>query len=178
MIVDPGQACPALIDGAKRTATTPRRNPHGFAVKVCEARYPFGRSLAVEGGPKLPAVVEKPSRIAVLGDSGCKPKDQQGCGLDDPEWPFPALAKAAAASRPDLVLHVGDYNYRGTPSGFKVTVDGKEVQRWYYDAGDGANPRSSAGFPVPTSARTARAIPTPTAGKRGGWTSFSLPAIS
>src|SRR4029079_13201159 len=35
VIVDPSQACPALLDGAKRTATTPRSNPHGFAVKVC-----------------------------------------------------------------------------------------------------------------------------------------------
>jgi len=149
VIVEPGQACPALLGGTERIATTPRHNPHGFAVKVCEAHYPFGRSLAVEGGPKLPAVVEKPSRIAVLGDSGCKPKDQQGCGLDDPEWPFPALAKAAAASRPDLVLHVGDYNYRGTPSGFKVTVGGKEVQQWYYDAGDGAEPSEQCGIPGP-----------------------------
>src|SRR6185295_14323463 len=49
VIVDPGRECPALIGtGTERIATTPRRNPHGFTVKVCEARYPFGRSLAVE----------------------------------------------------------------------------------------------------------------------------------
>ncbi|HYO12417.1 MAG TPA: metallophosphoesterase [Thermoanaerobaculia bacterium] len=149
-IVDSGQSCPDLVGaGAERIPMTPRRNPHGFAVKVCEARYPIGRSLTVEGGPRLPPVVEAPSRIAVFGDSGCKPKDQDGCGLDDPQWPFPALARAAAASRPDLVLHVGDYNYRGTPSGFKVTVDGKEVQRWYYDAGDGASPSEQCGIPGP-----------------------------
>jgi hypothetical protein len=149
-IVDPGQECPALIGAAaERIAMTPRSNPHGFTVKVCEARYPFGRSLKVEGGPVLPAVAEAPSRIAVFGDSGCKPKDQEGCGLDDPQWPFPALARAAAASRPDLVLHVGDYNYRGTPSGFKTTVDGQEVQSWYYDAGDGAAPSEQCGIPGP-----------------------------
>ncbi len=150
VIVDPGLSCPALVGaGAERIAMTPRRNPHGFAVKVCEARYPFGRSLTVEGGPVLPRVVEAPSRIAVLGDSGCKPKDQAGCGLDDPEWPLPVLARAAAMSRPDLVLHVGDYNYRGTPSGFKTAVDGKEVQQWYYDAGDGATPAEQCGLPGP-----------------------------
>lgn len=149
VIVNPGQACPALVGGSERIATTPRRNPHGFKVKVCEARYPFGRSLTVEGGPKLPSVAEAPSRIAVLGDSGCKPKDQEGCGLNDPEWPLPALARAAAASRPDLVLHVGDYNYRGTPSGFTTTVDGKEVKSWYYDAGDGAEPSEQCGIPGP-----------------------------
>lgn len=150
VIVDPGRECPALIGtGTERIATTPRRNPHGFTVKVCEARYPFGRSLAVEEGPRLPVVAEAPSRIAVFGDSGCKPKDQQGCGLDDPQWPFPVLARTAAANRPDLVLHVGDYNYRGTPSGFKVTVDGQQVQRWYYDAGDGAEPSEKCGLPGP-----------------------------
>lgn len=150
VIVDPGRECPALIGAAgERIATTTRRNPHGFAVKVCETRYPFGRALTVEGGPALPAVTQAPSRIAVFGDSGCKPKDQEGCGLDDPQWPFPVLARAAAASRPDLVLHVGDYNYRGTPSGFKTTVDGKEVQSWYYDAGDGASPAEQCGIPGP-----------------------------
>jgi hypothetical protein len=150
VIVDPGRDCPALTgNGKERVKTTPRRNPHGFKVQVCEARYPFGRSLAVEGGPKLPMVTDKPARIAVLGDSGCKPKDQAGCGLDDPQWPLPTLAKAAAASHPDLVLHVGDYNYRGTPSGFKVTVDGQEVQRWYYDAGDGSEPSELCGLPGP-----------------------------
>jgi len=150
VIVDPGRECPALVGkGSERIKTTPRRNPHGFPVKVCEARYPFGRSLAVEGGPQLPVAVEAPSRIAVLGDSGCKPSDQAGCGLDDPQWPFPALARAAAANRPELVLHVGDYNYRGTPSGFTVTVDGQQVKRWYYDAGDGAEPSEKCGLPGP-----------------------------
>ncbi|HXU30578.1 MAG TPA: metallophosphoesterase [Thermoanaerobaculia bacterium] len=150
VIVDPGAPCPQLVGaGKERIATTPRLNPHGFAVKVCEARYPFGRSLSVTGGPRLPVVVEAPSRIAVLGDSGCEPKNQAGCGLDDPQWPFPKLAQAAAAGRPDLVLHVGDYNYRGTPSGFTVTVDGQPVKRWYYDAGDGAEPSELCGLTGP-----------------------------
>ncbi len=160
VIVDPGRDCPALAGaGTERIETTPRKNPHGFSVKVCEARYPFGRSLTVEGGPRLPVAVEAPSRIAVLGDSGCKPKDQAGCGLDDPEWPFPVLARAAAANKPDLVLHVGDYNYRGTPSGFKVTVDGKEVQNWYYDAGDGAEPSEKCGLPGPYYSQNSKGNP-------------------
>ncbi len=98
VIVDPGAPCPQLVGaGKERIATTPRRNPHGFAVKVCEARYPFGRSLSVAGGPRLPVAKVAPTRVAVLGDSGCEPKDQAGCSLDDPQWPFPTLAKAAAA---------------------------------------------------------------------------------
>jgi hypothetical protein len=160
VIVDPGRECPALVGpGKERIATTPRRNPHGFKVKVCEARYPFGRSLTVDGGSRLPVVAEAPARIAVLGDSGCKPKDQAGCGLDDPQWPLPVLARAAAASRPDLVLHVGDYNYRGTPSGFKVTIDGQQVQRWYYDAGDGADPSEQCGLPGPYYSQNSKGNP-------------------
>lgn len=176
VIVDPGQKCPELAGaGAERIAMTPRSNPHGFAVKVCEARYPFGRSLTVEGGPKLPSVVEAPSRIAVFGDSGCKPKDQDGCGLDDPQWPLPALARAAAASRPDLVLHVGDYNYRGTPSGFKTMVDGKEVQQWYYDAGDGASPSELCGLPGPYYSQNSKGNPDADAWE-AWWLDFFQPA--
>jgi hypothetical protein len=176
VIVDPSRGCPALVGaGAERVAMTPRRNPHGFKVKVCEARYPFGRSLTVEGGPQLPRVVEAPSRIAVLGDSGCKPKDQDGCGLDDPQWPLPALARAAAASRPDLVLHVGDYNYRGTPSGFKTTVDGKEVQQWYYDAGDGASPAEQCGIPGPYYSQNSTGNPEADAWE-AWWLDFFQPA--
>jgi hypothetical protein len=176
VIVDPGESCPGLVGaGAERIATRPRSNPHKFPVQVCEALYPFGRSFTVEGGPKLPPVVEAPSRIAVLGDSGCKPKDQEGCGLDDPEWPLPVLARAAAASRPDLVLHVGDYNYRGTPSGFKTTVDGQPVQQWYYDAGDGASPSEQCGIPGPYYSQNSTGNPDADAWE-AWWLDFFQPA--
>lgn len=175
VIVDPGRSCPALLGSKDRIATRPRRNPHGFKVQVCEARYPFGKSFTVEGGPQLPAVTAAPRRIAVLGDSGCKPKDQAGCGLDDPQWPLPVLAKAAAASRPDLVLHVGDYNYRGTPSGFKTTVDGNPVQQWYYDAGDGATPAEQCGIPGPYLSQNSTGNPDADAWE-AWWLDFFQPA--
>lgn len=176
VIVDPGAPCPQLIGSAKeRIATTPRRNPHGFSVKVCEARYPFGRSLSVADGPRLPVAKEAPTRIAVFGDSGCEPKGQAGCGLDDPQWPFPALAKAAAASPPDLVLHVGDYNYRGTPSGFTVTVDGQPVKKWYYDAGDGAEPSELCGLPGPYYSQNSTGNPD-TDNWQSWWLDFFQPA--
>lgn len=145
IVTDPGLPCPALID-TKTGATTntrPRQNPAGFAVQVCEARYPFGKALQVAGGPALPAVSTDPKKLALFGDSGCKPSSQDGCTMDDPAWPLPQLAKAAAKSPPDLVIHVGDYNYRGTPSGFKGP-DGKTI--FYYDAGDGAPVSSNCGL--------------------------------
>lgn len=160
VIVDRDAACPRLVaDGAAPITTIPRENPHGFPVTVCEAAYPIGRGLSVEDGPALPRVDPDPRRLAVLGDTGCKPKDQEGCGLDDPAWPFPALARAAAGSRPDLVLHLGDYNYRGTPSGFTQTLDGKSVERWYYDAGDGASPAELCGLPGPYTSQNSSGNP-------------------
>ena len=52
-----------------------------------------------------------------IGDTGCRGK-QAGHGQQDCEttaggdgWPFPELSTTAAASNPDLVIHVGDYRY-------------------------------------------------------------------
>lgn len=154
VIVEGGAACPDLLDaaGGPPIALSKRRNPHGFSVDVCEAEVPFGRSLAVAGSRlTLPAVRNQVSRVAVFGDTGCKPgENKQGdCSLSDPYWPFHTLAAAAAAREPDLVIHVGDYNYRGTPAGFHREVGGEEKKLWYYDAGDGAAPSEKCGVPGP-----------------------------
>ncbi len=156
VVFDPGPGCPDLVevdggDGA-RLSTSPRFNPHAFPVDVCEAVVPFGRRFRVaDSAFVLPAASAKPSRVVVLGDTGCKAKDQEGCSSDDPShWPFPAFARAAAQSPPDLVLHVGDYNYRGTAARFVGTVDGKPVEdQWVYDAGDGAAPSENCGIDGP-----------------------------
>ena len=150
VIVASGQPCPALSGGPTPLAMTKRDNPHGFTVDVCEAVVPFEQPLAVAGSSfTLPAVHRQVRRVAVLGDTGCKPSDQAGCGLDDPQWPFPALAKAAAANAPDLVLHMGDYNYRGTPSHFEQIVNGSKTKVYYYDAGDGAPSNQLCGLNAP-----------------------------
>lgn len=150
VILPPGQLCPELHGDGEKRAMGKRLNPHAFEVEVCEAVLPFDRRFTVgSGGPALPVARRSVHHVAVLGDTGCKPKDQDGCGLDDPAWAFPALARAAAARQPDLVLHVGDYNYRGTPSGFEQMVNGQKVQQWYYDAGDGAEPSERCEMPGP-----------------------------
>ena len=58
-------------------------------------------------------------RIVVVGDTGCRIKvlaNGAGDPIQDcanPEaWPWPRIAAAAARTRPDLVIHVGDYHYR------------------------------------------------------------------
>ena len=150
VVVDDGDPCPRLSGGDVPIATARRLDPHGFAVDVCEAVVPWGRALGVDGsGLVLPAAHRRVTSVAVFGDTGCKPDDQQGCGLDDPEWPFARLAAAAAAESPDLVLHVGDYNYRGTPSHFDREENGEQVKVWYYDGGDGTEPSEMCGVPGP-----------------------------
>ncbi len=62
----------------------------------------------------LPIPKSNPQRILVLGDTGCRIKGAAAQACNDPrQWPFPPLA--AAALKPDLVIHVGDYLYRESP---------------------------------------------------------------
>jgi predicted phosphodiesterase len=93
------------------------------------------------GGVALNLPPAKPKRIVVLGDTGCRikveapnPNDAdhdddktkvQDCNSGT-QWPFKAVADAAAASRPDLIIHVGDYIYReaACPAGNKKDCGG------------------------------------------------------
>ena len=124
--------CPSLeLDGGAyamsvraRPATVPQRptislasasKPSAFPVLVCEAAIPAGVARATVAGRVLPLPKANPQRIVVIGDSGCRIKVSdhvfQDCN-DVATWPFPRVADTAAASAPDLVIHVGDYNYR------------------------------------------------------------------
>lgn len=137
VLVDAGQeACPQLLGGPSPIPMTFRSNPHGFNVKVCEASVPFDQRLRVSWNDMtLPPIVRNPSRIVVMGDSGCKGSD---CPGDEPATPFNQLAALAAKLEPppQLIVHVGDYNYRGT----KGTVTDKNTGQTLdvYDAGDNA----------------------------------------
>jgi hypothetical protein len=62
---------------------------------------------------RLPVPVANPTRILVLGDTGCRIKGASLQACNDPaKWPFPQVAASAAKLKPDLVVHVGDYLYR------------------------------------------------------------------
>ncbi len=90
--------------------------PAQFPVRGCEVSVPAGAVAAVLDGKPLPLARPNPQRIVMFGDSGCQlanGRPVQAC--DDPDsWPFPKIAAAAGAARPDLVIHVGDYEYRET----------------------------------------------------------------
>jgi hypothetical protein len=122
----------AMAGRSEPTRTMAGVAPSVFPVRGCQATVPAGATAATLDGAVLPLPRPNPRRILVLGDTGCRLKDGdpvQDCN-DTEVWPFPHLALAAAASRPDLVIHVGDYHYResacpagrrgceGSPSGY------------------------------------------------------------
>ena len=89
-----------------------------FPVLTCEAPLKPGVMSASIAGRSLPLPKPEPLRILVLGDTGCRLKAEgnafQSCN-DPDKWAFPTVAKKAAGFAPDLVIHVGDYQYRESP---------------------------------------------------------------
>jgi hypothetical protein len=136
-VIVPGNArsCPELRAKAERVSMSFRDNPHGFSVKVCEAIIPLEKAFEISWiGQKLPVATRNPTRILLFGDTGCYADD---CSSDETATPFGDLARTASELMPppELVIHVGDYNYRGTPG--QVEFAGKKL--WVYDAGDGSD---------------------------------------
>lgn len=107
--------------------------PSAFPVLTCEATLPAGTTSAEIGGKALPLPRADPQRIVVIGDSGCRIKvsDNAFQDCDDPAyWPFERIAALAAAMRPDLVIHVGDYHYR--ENACPATAPGCAGSPWGY----------------------------------------------
>jgi hypothetical protein len=111
-------ACPVLtVDGNARAMSLRAAPDEAFANRVCEAVLPHGAKRASIEGAALPLPKAAPRRIVILGDSGCRLKGKviQNCNDPVAGWPFARVANLAAAQKPDLVIHVGDYYYRETP---------------------------------------------------------------
>ncbi|WP_229452009.1 metallophosphoesterase family protein [Massilia niastensis] len=88
----------------------------GGAVLACEADLPPGAASASVRGQPLPLPRREARRIVVIGDTGCRLKQPHFQDCEDPDaYPFAQVAAAAAAWKPDLVVHVGDYHYREDP---------------------------------------------------------------
>ena len=124
-------SCPAIeIDGrasrmtvraapqtvAQRPSVSPPKNtkPSVFEVLSCEAPIAAGATAARIGAQALALPKREPRRIVVIGDTGCRLKDNgdyQDCKRPE-AYPFATIAALAAAWQPDLVVHVGDYHYR------------------------------------------------------------------
>jgi Calcineurin-like phosphoesterase len=108
---------------AQRSVNTPPAKPALFPVSACEFSLPSGVTSAVVAGRSLPVPKANPTKIVVIGDTGCRLQNNNGtqsCNDPNPNstdtpYPFAAVAALAAAQNPDLVLHVGDYAYRDNP---------------------------------------------------------------
>ena len=97
--------------------TSGNSKPSVFTTASCEFLVPATAKAASIGNVKLPLPRAVVNRVAIVGDTGCRisiGNPYQACG-DPTQWPFPVIAAAAAAMQPDLVLHVGDYQYRDNP---------------------------------------------------------------
>ena len=135
------QTCPDLIsnDGGKSPVKMSLRvnpNKSNFPVTVCEAIYPYSTAMHIANTDvKLPSINKDVTHVNVFGDTGCKPSDQD-CSINSKNWPFPTLVKAAAQSsnNADVILHMGDYNYSGTPG--NINIKGMQQKVSVYDAGD------------------------------------------
>jgi hypothetical protein len=124
--------CPkASVDG--RPAIMAVRAPASAAFpQICALALPAGAtSVEVDGRPlPLPAPAR---RIVILGDTGCSIKNLTAQACNDPRaWPFAQVSRLAAARKPDLVIHVGDYYYRESPCplGIKACAGSPSGDRW------------------------------------------------
>ncbi len=116
----------------RTTSSTPLgaaySKPSVFPVNTCEITLPPTTTSAVVAGRTLPLPKANPTKVVVIGDTGCRMKrgqaavptpaspaqgaDQfQGCN-DPTQYPFAQVSALAASLHPDVVLHVGDYQYR------------------------------------------------------------------
>ena len=113
-VVGPGGCPEAKLDG-KAVAMTVRAAAGAEFPEVCALFLPAGASSLEVGGRPLP--VPKPARrIVIFGDTGCQVTELNAQACNDPQaWPFAVVARLAAAQKPDLVIHVGDYYYREHP---------------------------------------------------------------
>jgi hypothetical protein len=98
------------------TASDPADSkPSVFDVTSCETALPASAQNVYAAGRQLPVPKAEPNRIVLLADTGCRLKKAdnafQAC-TDGTAWPFATIAATAAAMKPDLVIHMGDYHYR------------------------------------------------------------------
>ncbi|RDD34577.1 Calcineurin-like phosphoesterase [Wolbachia endosymbiont of Cylisticus convexus] len=86
---------------------------------------------------KVPVLAEKISKIAFIGDTGCRINMlfQQECNSID-SWPLKKNLDSIAFHKPDLIIHVGDYHYRQTKCRNTQKcgdIYGYSKEAWYAD---------------------------------------------
>jgi hypothetical protein len=144
-------ACPRVVADGTSVEARQRGDADGdFAVTVCVADVPAATAALTIDDKPLPTLPAAIKRIAVFGDTGCRIAGKAPQNCNDPnQWPFPLIAKQAAARKPDLVIHLGDYYYRegacpaGT-AGCAGSPYGNNWPTWQADFFDPAAPLLAA----------------------------------
>jgi predicted phosphodiesterase len=142
--------CPpvtANLRGMMRSRAEPDAR---LPIRICEAQLPAATTNLVVGAVPMPTLPATVHRIAVIGDTGCRLEGAavQDCN-DAAAWPFAEIARRAAARKPDLVIHVGDYYYRETAcpvgrAGCAGSPYGDDWGAWQADFFDPAAPLLAA----------------------------------
>ena len=116
-VVTAAGECPgASLDGHAVAMQKRAGADEAFPVLVCQLPVPRGVRRAAIGDWAAPLPRAEPQRILIFGDTGCRLKGAAVQACNDPrQWPFALVAARAAARKPDLVIHVGDYYYRESP---------------------------------------------------------------
>lgn len=129
-----GAACPPAAVNGKAAIMRVRAKPGvDYPVLVCALPLPAGTAAASIDGAALPLPKPEPTRILLIGDTGCRllGRQAQPC-YDEEAWPFPPGSKIAAQIKPDLVVHVGDYHYRESacPAGDSICAGSPHGDTW------------------------------------------------
>ena len=121
--VTSASACPsAAIDGQSAAMTVRAAPSAEFPVLTCGLMLPTGAKQVSAGAHAFALPTHPAQRILIFGDSGCRLKGKAVQACNDPrQWPFAEIARRAAAMKPDVVIHVGDYYYRESPCPAEAT---------------------------------------------------------
>lgn len=155
-------ACPKLVSSDAEVLLMQVRGMHpdeanqasNFPVTVCEVV--IKEDTAYRGSTdqvNLRPMTLKPKSVLVYGDTGCEEKN---CPLGQAAKPFEALATQGLKEKPELLLHMGDGNYRGTSG----AISGKI---YAYDAGDGGYDGPSCGYTSAYNSQNSKDSPRPDA---------------
>jgi hypothetical protein len=139
--------CPPLQLNQQAIAMVVHAQPtKDFPLLTCEIILPPDVAQLSINNQSLPLPPQSPTKIAVLGDTGCRLKGQDIQACNDPSaWPFAQISQAIAAYQPDLIIHTGDYHYRETPCpadnpGCSGSPYGDNWDTWQADFIDPAQP--------------------------------------
>jgi hypothetical protein len=128
-------ACPeASLDGSPRPmAVRAEPDAAAFPQTVCSLALPKSVRTVQVAEHRLPVPAARVDRILIMGDTGCRLQGLKIQDCNDPRaWPFALVVQRAAAEKPDLVIHVGDYYYRETacPPLYKGCVGSPHGDLW------------------------------------------------